>query len=988
MRIAVLRPEDLLTLELELVNLAPSPDGTTLEREDPAQDAIVVVRLPPQALAEGVFDDPTALPWPPVPTALSGPTRLVFRVPAGSVPLTPDGLLGWDAWEPLLAPTALPRGTAPAPGIPAPAEPGPLETAIEFPYRLLLSPDPTGRWRTDNGAGSAGHAQLWSAVLVAGPGDGGRPGADVRALAQRGGPGTADTVPGALSPTVREQIVRLSSDFGLPVGEPPAPGAQPPAFTPVPIRADRLELTALGANAELDAQWDYPEPAPPPAGYVPLSLRKYQHTAALGRDHFVRTVIVGFLCGTGHRAVYVETVERLPGGVQTVGQAPGGGALFGAKAYLLRTAQVVVQQPLLDYAPLAPAFAHDGHELPLRSIRLTTLSARVAHVEGYDTRPFWLTQPDGGDYVRFGATATDVAGGTLTFTLPLMFVPFGVLDQHRTIRAVFDHPPFPGPAVIPLAGQALAAAPAAVRAGSTTVRAQSLTYDIEQPYWGGPPSEHVMRVEAAPDGYLPRFLPRMAAVTGSSPAVDDLLGTAAPQVLVPAKEYLDHGFAPGGNRAELFLGLAQPLELGFPAQRGGGLASPSQTVTALSRGLGPVASPDALQAGDVDLGAFADMRLFGTIALTKVLAELPFDGAAATGPLPTDAQLEDQAFTLSPPRLVTTRTPPGAAVPDRVESRFLWKPRLRSESIGPLTLDLDRADLLLDARTAVERGGQVTAGVRGHLRGARLTFAKALSVTLGELTFRQEDGKKTELGARDVDITFEGPLAFVSALQAILPADGFDDPPSVTVDAQGVVAGYTLGVPDVAVGIFSLQNIALSAALSLPFTDRPAGVRFAVSERHSPFLVTVSLFGGGGFFAVGVSANGIEEVEASIEFGGNIALNLGVASGGVSVMAGIYFGLTGPVVTLTGYLRCGGYLEVLGLISVSLEFYLAFTYRKKPAGSEVWGQASLTVSVRVAFFSTSVSLSVERRFAGSDGDPSFADTVTPAEWAGYLQAFA
>jgi len=178
--------------------------------------------------------------------------------------------------------------------------------------------------------------------------------------------------------------------------------------------------------------------------------------------------------------------------------------------------------------------------------------------------------------------------------------------------------------------------------------------------------------------------------------------------------------------------------------------------------------------------------------------------------------------------------------------------------------------------------------------------------------------------------------------------------------------------------------------LSIPFTDRPAGVRFAVSERHKPFLVTVSLFGGGGFFAVGVSMKGIEEVEASIEFGGNISINLGLASGGVSVMAGIYFGMKGDIVELTGYLRCGGYLDVLGLISISLEFYLAFTYRNKgdDKGSEVWGQASLKVSVKIAFFSTSVTLSEERRFAGADGDPSFAQSVTPSAWAGYLQAFA
>jgi hypothetical protein len=165
-------------------------------------------------------------------------------------------------------------------------------------------------------------------------------------------------------------------------------------------------------------------------------------------------------------------------------------------------------------------------------------------------------------------------------------------------------------------------------------------------------------------------------------------------------------------------------------------------------------------------------------------------------------------------------------------------------------------------------------------------------------------------------------------------------------------------------------------------------VRFAISERHHPFLVTVTLFGGGGFFLIGVSAKGVDEIEAAIEFGGAVSLNLGVASGGVFVMAGLYFGRTGDVATLTGYLRCGGYLSVLGLITISVEFYLAFSWRDKGSGrSEVWGQASLSVSVKVACFSKTVTLSVERRFAGAGGDPSLEDVVDADDWQDYCLAF-
>jgi len=54
----------------------------------------------------------------------------------------------------------------------------------------------------------------------------------------------------------------------------------------------------------------------------------------------------------------------------------------------------------------------------------------------------------------------------------------------------------------------------------------------------------------------------------------------------------------------------------------------------------------------------------------------------------------------------------------------------------------------------------------------------------------------------------------------------------------------------------------------------------------------------------------------------------------------------------------------------------------------VWGEASLTVEVEVAFFSKSVQLTVEREFASSP-PPSFEDVVPKLEdWSEYCGAFA
>ena len=76
--------------------------------------------------------------------------------------------------------------------------------------------------------------------------------------------------------------------------------------------------------------------------------------------------------------------------------------------------------------------------------------------------------------------------------------------------------------------------------------------------------------------------------------------------------------------------------------------------------------------------------------------------------------------------------------------------------------------------------------------------------------------------------------------------------------------------------------------------------------------------------------------------------------------------------------------EVLSLIRISAEFYLGLTWKAPKA----WGMARLTVEVEIAFFSTSVSLEVERQFAGGSADPPFSALVAPDDWETYLTAFA
>jgi hypothetical protein len=155
--------------------------------------------------------------------------------------------------------------------------------------------------------------------------------------------------------------------------------------------------------------------------------------------------------------------------------------------------------------------------------------------------------------------------------------------------------------------------------------------------------------------------------------------------------------------------------------------------------------------------------------------------------------------------------------------------------------------------------------------------------------------------------------------------------------------------------------------------------------------LTVSLFGGGGFFALGVTSQGVEVVEAQLEFGAAVSINLGVASGSVYVKAGFYFMWNGveESVTFEGFVEMGGELSIIGLISISLVFHLSLGYYKANNKSELRGQASLKVEVEVLFFSVSVTVKVERKFAGSDADPRFIELIPdPATWNRYAAAFA
>lgn len=705
-----------------------------------------------------------------------------------------------------------------------------------------------------------------------------------------------------------------------------------------------------------------------------LDLSEWVHIAAQGRDHYVRIVYEGELWPFRHRAALVKVTER-----KFMEQ----GGIVGA--YLMQRMFIVVREPERRLSDRGS---------PFRRVRLTTLVtpdiADPSPIAG-TVRSFWvevMTSATTRDLFRFHAVGTDVAGDAVDFTVPLMFVSISDIADRSRLTAV--------------AREYNNASNIARR--SAAVPGQKVTFAERDPARPNDNTQLVTQaltfvVDAA--GNPPQMLKGDVKV----PQVAELLGTDTPTAIRYFKDYVAGGFdAATGVFAEVvkedltrftpddpFAALVpDTLGVNFSSDKAGGFATPNLGVSTLTRALGPLAGKvqDAV-ADTFDPSTFFQKglaRLFGSFDLVDLLPQ-------AT--LGTNA-----------PKLRTqTEDVPGGKT---VVATLDWEPEVKNLDLGVAAFEKDyqgRASKL-QIHGRIEKpitldglGAPPADGVKfeftGTLNDFRVSVLKSVYINVVAFSFATRSSQKPNVKVNLDPVTpveFAGDLKFVEELRKAIPPDLFGKGPSLDIAPTGIRAGFAFALPPVAVGVFALRDVSLGAALTLPFLDGKPVFDFNVSERAHPFLLSVAIFGGGGFFHLQLDTAGIKQLEAALEFGATASLDIGVASGEVHIMAGIYFAMqrkensTELACVLSGYLRMGGSLSVLGLIKISVEFNLSFTY--DGVRDKAYGRATLTVQVEVLFFSTSVELTVERAFGGS-GDPTFGELMTtPDAWSDYALAFA
>jgi hypothetical protein len=466
--IVLRRPDDLVALGFEFYNLVlnnSTPANPVLVPIDPSQPSWVVVVFPPQSLAERAeLEDDSGAPAPdeaPFPSILAHVSLLAFQIPGyiQSIPFTSQGLLEWSQWIPSIVPWAASTGHSDvhhagtheyANGYPLIRTPTPVETQLEMPWRLILSPNETSGWAhstvpvTHNGLTELWHTRLGTArpdgTVDETPGGtktvraiyAGDPAFPANQLNHSSPPAPNETPPGpgqqpafpqgedpflaAMYAVDRYNLVENTSDYYRATGN-PAIGQQ--AYLPTPVQdIERLMLSPLGGWMDLTGTWDNDV----------TGLVEWRQRATLGRDHYVKLVYKGYLMPTGHPAVFVEETQRKFEASATTGTI---------NAVLRKREFIIVRQPVKyfgDQSQGAGAFGsqYNQRAWPLRKVEIKTVVTPDIFQSQYIASlpvstghlPFVPTTNQNGQLLpfHFHLVSTDWSGTEQHFTTPMVFV--------------------------------------------------------------------------------------------------------------------------------------------------------------------------------------------------------------------------------------------------------------------------------------------------------------------------------------------------------------------------------------------------------------------------------------------------------------------------------------------------------------------------------------------------------------------------------------
>lgn len=867
--------------------------------------ALITVTFPPQAMSENDFI------WFNLVrrtfSICSGPSRVAFSVPAGTeLELTAKGVL-----------TALQSPNV----VVVPSEFGARNqpTVLEIPWKLLVTPVPR-----DTGAPGASVVPilsnhpiqpvtspaavtgLWRARLQAPDGDATDAGIALMPLANVSGDMPR---PGHLTENMRGRIVdQMKLGLRRPI-------------------ARRFELTTIGGSLQVAGNWGDLE---------------WSQDIILGRDHKIRTLVGGVLYPFGHRALLTIVTERefaVPGassaaphrhvGTRTPaapqplhhGNGNGNGNGHGHDhpppgPFPKAGVAGLVSSSTLSIVEPVRTFAHDlphGRQFPFHEVEILG-RAFIDMATSFD--PIFIIRDAAGAEHQFAVRCAG-ANANVSLSLPLLFVEDNHTGDAGTLQDIWNSAAqrrARGRAGSPVQGIAveLPGVPINMFPGAARQNDPRDLYEL-----------HEVVVDGVQEGDF--FHPVLSQFTAELPTLRAL--QQQPSVSVPLTYAQD--FLTQGDQVDVALAMAGQVGIDFTAhpERSGGLMAPSYKVDAISHKLGPIPNTGPLAQ------AFQATTLLGLPLLDIVdagslvaptIVPLPGDppGASMTWALTLKQSGPFVPNSMSTAKLTvnTTDPPHGAAATDGLPQRGT-------------TCEVDNFKFVLPPADV----GQ-----------------PLVTLTFGAVIFTEKPGNHPDLQIKGLELAFFGPLKLINDL--ITQVQDHIDHSGATLQAlpSGIRAGYTVGIPSIQTGDFLLQNVVANVAVDVPFGAGAVTVSLGFASRDNPFNLSVLALGGGGYIALELGKNGTEvsRFEAAMEFGAAVSINFLVASAEVHALGGVRF--LAPSLEIDAFIRIGGSVDVLGLVSVSIDLVVLLGYQSSV--NKLIGHATLVIEVDLTLFSKSVTL--------------------------------
>lgn len=1025
-RLHVIRPEDRLDLVFELSNLAvhfSRNRPTELRRIDRDAKAQLIVHFAGQHLAEKSFfttagggGDPIILP--PVPTRLSGPTRLAFDyVGDSSLPFSLDTLLSWHRFTPSLVDSLRPPRLI--------AEPELDQTAIEAPFRIVLSPDDQDRWLHEYAPlKHEERTELWHTRLV-GPVDQtfgatqhNLP-ATVRAVWSSDYSGTAPALPfdTTLLPRDRKDIVTVTHDATV---------------ITTPVQARTLMLSSFGVYLDLDGRFPYD-------CHSPVSLERWLHQATLGQDNKVIVSRRGYLYPFGHLVSIISVSTREPADVTpTVGGPDVQGEYLRTRLYIR------IRERDKDFVSRADAWS-----LPFQSLHIDIpvtpplddprgIEKSAAAGTYWKREAFWPTVD--GNLFEFPVTALDWNNEEYKFKAPLLFIEFDAAAPAGGIN--ID----PAGAYLPRLADVKAEYTRSKR-GIRTINDEGV--HVSPPRAPNDTAVDVLRIQFEgtddPQPVCPteqaQFKLLVSKLEARFPALksslkDDEnkawfllsnLKTTPAEVFLVATSGLD-----ATDKDRIRLGY------GGQAEKSGGIASPSMTIGGASRlygtfggqsapalvagaGLGPSGKPP----GPMGQGVFdpadyldKDATICGCIRIADIIK---------TGLSVSQAQM---------PKVLSKLRSFTDGGPSSLTQSLEWSTaQLKNWPSGPLGIFVTQQEtpnrvpdsstptqfrISALAQVDLNNPTKPTATVHASLTNfsAQLLFLgeNGVLVRCNSLEFMVNESGNTSFDIDIASVELVGEiLSFIKTLQEFIAGLLGDTGISIELSSSGVLVRLpSFNVPAITMGAFNLQNLNIGSSVELSFRSEPIKFRTNFSSPESPFLISVGIYGGGGSVTVVTDIRRVVLFSASFTFGAFTTLNLFIASGSAAVLGGLtYTSMTvgtgdaaSTKIEYGFFVHAYGSVTAYGFITVGVDFYLGLKISNGPPSTSE-GTVRVSYSIKIGFFKKEFTLTYSKSFTGSGGGANvrlfqagfdatklpikhvkLTDVMGFEDWVTYRRAFA